>query len=126
MAAALERLPGVKRADVRLESGQAKVIYDDAKQTPDKLAAAIDRLGFQAAVLSVTDAPKPTLYVEGVSDRAAARRVEQALKAVKGVTAVTVDPGTEVYVQFDRGLVRPGDLVAAVEVAGFRARLGSP
>jgi copper chaperone CopZ len=53
----LERLPGVKRADVKLETGQANVTYDDTKQSPEKLAAAIDRLGFKASVVSVTEAP---------------------------------------------------------------------
>lgn len=53
----MERLPGVKRADVKLETGQAGVIYDDTKQTAEKLAAAIDRLGFKASVLSVREAP---------------------------------------------------------------------
>jgi copper chaperone CopZ len=53
----LERLPGVKRADVRLETGQARVIYDDSKQTPEKVAAAIDKLGFKASVVSVAEAP---------------------------------------------------------------------
>jgi copper chaperone CopZ len=53
----LERLPGVKRADVKLETGRAKILYDDTKQTPEKLAAAIDRLGFKASVVSVTVAP---------------------------------------------------------------------
>jgi copper chaperone CopZ len=53
----LERLPGVKQADVRLETGQARVIYDDTKQTAEKLAATIDKLGFKASVLSVTEAP---------------------------------------------------------------------
>jgi copper chaperone CopZ len=57
MAAALERLPGVKRADVRLETGEARAIYDDSRQTPEKLAAAIDRLGFRASVRSVAPAP---------------------------------------------------------------------
>jgi len=36
-----------------------------------------------------------------------------------------VDPGAEVYVQYDPKVVQPQDLVAAVEGAGFRARLGS-
>jgi len=57
IAAALERLPGVKRAEVKLETGQANVIYDDTKQSPEKLAAAIDKLGFKASVLSVTEGP---------------------------------------------------------------------
>jgi copper chaperone CopZ len=53
----LERLPGVKHADVRLESGQASIIYDDTRQTPESLAAAIGRLGFKASVRWVGDAP---------------------------------------------------------------------
>jgi len=47
----------VKRADVQLKTGQARVIYDDTAQTPEKLAAAIDRLGFRASVVSVAEAP---------------------------------------------------------------------
>jgi copper chaperone CopZ len=47
----------VKRADVTLEPGQAKVIYDATKQTPEKLAAAIDKLGYKTSVVSVAEAP---------------------------------------------------------------------
>ena len=47
----------MKRADVRLETGQARVIYDDSKQSPEKLAAAVDKLGFKASVMSVAQAP---------------------------------------------------------------------
>ncbi len=47
----------MKHADVKLETGQARVVYDDTKQTPQKLASAIDMLGFKASVVSVTDAP---------------------------------------------------------------------
>jgi len=111
---------------VKLETGQAQVIYDDTKQTAERLATTIDRLGFQAAVVAVKAAPEPTLYVEGITDRATARRVEKALKALRGVTLVTVDTGTQVYVRYDPALVQPRDLVAAVEAAGFRARLGAP
>lgn len=47
----------MKRADVKLETGQARVTYDDTKQTPEKLASAVDMLGFKAALVSVVDAP---------------------------------------------------------------------
>jgi copper chaperone CopZ len=49
----LERLPGVKRAEVSLEKATARVEFDDAQISADKLVAAIDRLGFKARVLSV-------------------------------------------------------------------------
>ncbi len=53
MAAALERLPGVKKVDVSLENMQARVEFDDTKISPDRLVAAIDLLGFRAKVLDV-------------------------------------------------------------------------
>jgi copper chaperone CopZ len=48
----------VKRADVKLETGQARVIYDDSAQTPEKLVSAIDKLGFKASVVGVAEAPE--------------------------------------------------------------------
>ena len=114
----------MKRADVRLEAGEAKVVFDDTKQTPERLAAAIDRLGFQAAVHAVSAAPKPTLLVDGLKDTNAVRKVERTLKGVKGVRGVTVDPGLgEVFVEYDDHALHPRDLVAALETAGFKARL---
>ena len=53
MAAALERLPGVKKVEVSLEKAQARVEFDDAKTSSDKLVAAIDLLGFRAKLLDV-------------------------------------------------------------------------
>ena len=123
----MERLPGVKRAKVSRETEEARVVYDDSKQTPEKLAAAIGRLGYQARVLSVTAAPNPTLQVDGFIDGRAVRKVEQLLKAVKGVKDATVDPQYgEVYVEYDGQAVTPRELVAALEAAGFKARPGSP
>ena len=117
----------MKRAEVRLESQEARVLYDDAEQTPEKLAAAIDRLGFQASVRSVTAAPRPTLYVDGLADRKAVRELERVLKAVNGVRGVTVDPKDGgVFIEYDGQPVSPQDLIAALEAAGFPARLGSP
>lgn len=43
----------MKRADVSLENARARVEFDDARITADKLAAAIDRLGFKAKILTV-------------------------------------------------------------------------
>jgi len=123
----LERLPGVKRAMVSRQTEEARVVYDDAKQTPEKLAAAVDRIGFQASVISVEAAPRPTLYVDGLADLRSVRRVEQLLKGLNGVREATVDPKDgEVYVEYDGRKVNPRDLVAALAAAGFKARLANP
>ena len=116
----------MKRADVKLETGEAKVIYDETKQTPSSLAAAVDKLGFQASVAGVQAAPKPTLYVEGLKNAGAAQRVENTLKAVPGVKGVIIVPKDgEVFITHDPG-VNPRDLVAALDAAGFKARAATP
>jgi copper chaperone len=53
VAAALERLPGVQKVDVSLEKAQARVEFDDAKTTPDRMVAVIGQLGFRAKLLEV-------------------------------------------------------------------------
>ena len=53
MAAALGRLPGVTKVDVSLEQAQARVEFDDATISPEKLVSTIDLLGFRAKLLEV-------------------------------------------------------------------------
>ncbi len=116
----------MKRADVKIETGEAKVIYDDSKQTPEKLAAAVDKLGFQASVTGVAAAPRPTLYVDGLKDLKTVQKVESTLRAVPGVKGVIVVPKDgEVLVTHEPG-VNPRDLVEALETAGFKARVATP
>ncbi len=75
----------------------------------------------------MTPAPRPTLYVDELTDPKAVRKVQQVLKAIKGVRDVKVDAEEgEVFVEYDDQAVRPRDLIAALEAAGFKARLGSP
>lgn len=54
----MERLPGVTRAEVSLEKAEARVEFDDSRISAAQLAAAIDRLGFQAKVLNVAGSGK--------------------------------------------------------------------
>ena len=95
----------MKRAEVKLETGETKVIYDDSKQTPEKLAAAVDKLGFQASVTGVAAPPGPTLYVDGLKDLKTVQKVERALRAVPGVKGVTAVPKDgEVFVTHEAGV----------------------
>jgi copper chaperone len=45
----LQAIPGVARADVSLEKGEADVTYDPAQARPDALRAAVVAAGFDAA-----------------------------------------------------------------------------
>ncbi len=116
----------MKGADVKLETGEAKVIYDDSKQTPEKLAAAVDKLGFQASVKGVAAAPRPTLYIDGLKDLKRVQKVERTLRAVPGVTGVTVVPKDGGVFVTHEAAVSARDLVAALAAAGVTARVATP
>ncbi len=127
VSAALEKLPGVRAADARLETEEARVLFDVARQAPERLAAAIDRLGFRASVVSVGPARKLVLCVDGLADLGAARRVEGVLASQAGVRTVMAAPRTgEVFVDADERATSARRLLAALASAGFGARLAGP
>ena len=45
----LQALPGVNRADVSLERGEAQVEFDSAKVSAAALKAAVEKAGFEAS-----------------------------------------------------------------------------
>lgn len=45
--AAVDREPGVKGASVIFESSEARILFDPAATTEDRLVAAVGRLGFR-------------------------------------------------------------------------------
>ena len=47
---AIGSVKGVKKYEVRLESADAFVIYEEGKTTPEKIAEAISAIGFEARV----------------------------------------------------------------------------
>lgn len=73
--------------------------------------------GDPLAEVTLADA---TLAVGGMTCAACVGRVERALMKVEGVEAATVNLATErAAVRYDAGRVRPADLTAAVEKAGY-------
>ena len=66
------------------------------------------------------------LPIDGMSCAACASKIERTLNSLEGVEA-TVNYATErATVRFDPVTVAPGDLVGAVEAAGYHARMPAP
>ena len=64
------------------------------------------------------------LHIEGMSCQHCVHTVQRALLETDGVTSASVDlEEQEAVVQFDANLVRPEQLVAAVEEAGYQANV---
>jgi Cu+-exporting ATPase len=111
---ALAALPGVKRVAVNLatESAALEATAIDAK----RLVAAVDEAGYAVPT------ERLLLAVEDMTCASCVARVENALAAVPGVLAARVNLASErATVEAIRGAVTAGELIAAVEAAGYRA-----
>ncbi len=114
---ALRALPGVE-ATVNLSSEQAEVSFDPERVAPATLAEAVERAGY--------DVPHETreLAISGMTCATCAGRVEKALAALPGVIRAEVNLATEkASVEGVAGVLRPADLIVAVQRAGYEAEL---
>ncbi|MEW5727994.1 MAG: copper ion binding protein, partial [Pseudomonadota bacterium] len=114
----LGKVDGVAEASVSLASEQADIRYDPAATSPADLARAVERAGF-----SVPE-EEMELSISGMTCAACSTRLEKVLGKVSGVSSAQVNLAAErARVTFVPGSVAAADLVAAVEKAGFGARL---
>lgn len=114
---ALDALTGVSEASVNLASETALLRWAD---TPDPRAvlSALQTAGYSAATQDIT------LNITSMSCASCVGRVDKALAAVPGVTDVSVNLATETArITVLAGQVRPGDLIAAANNAGYPATL---
>ena len=115
--AALEALPGV-RASVNLVGEQAEISFDPARTAPGAFAEAVENAGYEVP------RERRELAISGMTCATCAGRVEQALYGVPGVTRAAVNLASEkALVEVPQGVVSTAALVAAVERAGYGARL---
>ena len=110
--------PGVESASVNLALDQAEIITETTADVWPRLTAAVRDSGFGIAEERVE------LVIGGMSCAACAGRVERALSSVSGVLAAPVNVALErADVRLVRGVADRGDLIKAVEAAGYQARL---
>ncbi|MHB8576520.1 MAG: heavy metal translocating P-type ATPase, partial [Dehalococcoidia bacterium] len=130
----LKQVEGVESAAVNLATEQATVRFDPARTGIEELLKAVESAGYtartrhiEAPASPVAAQPEVDLAIEGMTCASCVRRVERALGKVPGVATATVNLATErATVTFDatQPATAPatGDLVAAVEKAGYTAR----
>ncbi|GAA5625707.1 copper-transporting P-type ATPase [Brucella sp. NBRC 12953] len=112
---AVAKVPGVDKVSVNLATERADVTFKAAPDMPAVIDA-IRKAGYDVPSGSAD------LAIEGMSCASCVSKVEKALNAVPGVTRASVNLATErAHVEL-AGQVPLGDLVKAVETAGYEAR----
>ncbi|MFA7291232.1 MAG: heavy metal translocating P-type ATPase [Rhodocyclaceae bacterium] len=112
----LNRLSGVE-ASVNLATERAQIHLTGSEITPAAVVAAIERTGFSV--------PPQTLElgIEGMTCAACAARIEKVLNRLDGVEASVNLAAERARVRFVAGRASPDQLLAAIEKAGFHARV---
>ena len=113
----LRKLPGVENASVNFAAERAEVAYDAARIQVADLVAGVEKAGFKAPTARVE------LAVTGMTCANCALNIERTLaKRTPGVARAAVNFAAETAsVDYFPTAADVGDLVAAIERAGFGA-----
>ncbi|MEF8973469.1 MAG: copper ion binding protein, partial [Haloarcula sp.] len=113
----VRELAGIEAVDPQVATGRLTVEYDEAETDVDAIAARVEAAGY-----TVADDGGETLRfsVPEMDCASCAGKVESALGKVDGLRAVETRPTTgTAVVTYDRNATTEGDIVAAIESAGY-------
>lgn len=141
----LKGMDGVADVEVSLAERSVRVRYADQKVTPERLAEAINELGYKASVPAARktgtgasqvetaasadaeplQAKTVTIPVDGMACEYCAQSVKERLAGIDGVKDVGIRlKEKEARVQYVKGKVTPQRLVEEIAAQGFKA--GTP
>ncbi len=111
---ALKKTEGVNEATVNLATERASVVFDPTTVSTAQLIERVRDAGYGVAVTTLD------LPITGMTCASCVRNVERAIGKQAGVLEVNVNLATEkASVRYLPNVVRRGDLVKAVEKAGY-------
>ncbi len=110
----LQKLPGVRQADVNLATEKAAVVYDPGAVGVAEFVAAVKDLGYGVGEETLR------LSVEGMTCASCVNRVEKALRSVPGVVSASVNLATAMAsVTIAAGAVTVAQLQVVVHDIGY-------
>ena len=118
----LNRIGGVKSANVNLAMERATVEYDDDQVAAEQLNSTVERLGYSVIRDQEQQTGKTVLNITGMSCAACSARIEKKLSRMEGVKTAGVNLTTEkATVEYDPTEVQVSDLVGTVKSLGYGA-----
>ncbi|GAB4337651.1 MAG: heavy metal translocating P-type ATPase [Candidatus Abyssubacteria bacterium] len=131
----LKDLPGVKDANVSLESNSATVRFDEAKLNSEKIGQAIVDAGYEVEDEEEADQPAPAMTardsphirtarfkISGMTCANCANTIEKGVGALNGVSSARVNFASETLtVNFANGKLGPPDIQKKVQDLGYQA-----
>ncbi len=119
---ALRALQGVSEYTVSLEKARVTVVYDSSVCTLEKIYKAVTDAGYE--IPATSDYVTQSLTVKGMMCMKCVAHVDEAVKALPGVVAVTVTLAEEsVTVTYDKSECSSDQITCAIKDAGYQVVL---
>ncbi len=117
----LNKLEGVKQANVNFAVEKATVEFEDTVVNSSRIGEAVKKLGYEAIKEDVNQT-KIELKITGMSCAACSAKIEKRLNKAEGVVKASVNLATEkASIEFDPAKVKSADLIKTVEALGYKA-----
>lgn len=118
----LNKLEGVKAANVNFAVDKATVEFEDTLLSSSQISETVKKLGYEAVKEEDNNKAKLELKITGMSCAACSAKIEKKLNKVEGVAEASVNLATEkASIEFDSAKVKTADLIKTVELLGYKA-----
>lgn len=118
----LNKLDGVKQANVNFAMERATIEFDDKQIDPNKIDETIQKLGYGVIKESIAKGNKAELKITGMSCAACSAKIEKKLNKIEGINKAAVNLATErASMEFDASKVRLSDIVKTIQLLGYEA-----
>ncbi|MDD3024137.1 MAG: heavy metal translocating P-type ATPase, partial [Syntrophomonadaceae bacterium] len=118
----LNKMEGVKQANVNYGVEKATVEFDDQMVNFDDFNEKIKKLGYAIISEKALSEDRLELQISGMSCAACAAKIEKKLNKSEGVLKAIVNLATEkALVEFDHSKIKIPDIVKTIEILGYKA-----
>ena len=119
----LNRIEGVKQANVNFAVEKATVHYDDSLADTGKFEETVRKLGYEVIKEQQLSENKAELKISGMTCASCAARIEKKLSNLDGVKKAFVNLASEkASIEYDRAKINVQDMVQAIEALGYGAQ----
>ena len=119
----LNKLEGVKLANVNFAMEKATIEFDDKIISPEKFNETIEKLGFGVVKEDIVKGSKAELKITGMSCAACSAKIEKKLNKTDGIEQANVNLATgRASVEYDVTKVKINDIIKIIQDLGYSAQ----
>jgi P-type Cu+ transporter len=118
----LNKLEGVKLANVNFAMEKATVEFDDSQINPERFEETIQKLGYSVIKESIAKGNKAELKITGMSCAACSAKIEKKLNKMDGIEKATVNLATErASIEYNVSKIKVSDIIKTIQALGYEA-----